>query len=736
MFVPRAAWLAEALHQGRMPTWNAEVGCGFDQYLTLQTAACYPPMWLYGVLPLPIAMAVLLGGHLLLGAAGMFCWVRKLGGSICGAVLAGAAFAFGAVGESQWPIILYTLVWTPWLLLLVDGPARMSGRRWVALAAVVALHVLPGYPQLVAYVGILVAAYVLVRAICERAPLATRLAALFRPASAALLGVAIAGVQLIPSFAYMHGECWRSGTLTPDEVHYTEPLPLPGLAQQWARMLPKAVENSSKDRVLSNRFSFGYLGVFMPICVAAALAGRRSWRVGFFAAAAVAGLYLSLGFSPTPVPLYEWFAKLPLIGSFRTPDRLLVWYLIAACVLMGLGADVLFESCGRAGRAWLLLAAGLGLIALRVGLWRKLGAEPANLAVWLLGAALTIGATALQLRRREVAVPEWLQPAAVGILLIDLWLACGYMCPVRPFPTEQFDRLATKDGPILSRDELRAISAAAGPERMYVAEPYRPVMRTGYLPAFRTLPFYESLMPTRHYHLCDAVAPGGAEGVRHFGLWNLPAVPHLQLFDLCSVRLFATRTPIADSEAHGWQPVTISGVGSGVHVYQNQRAVPRASLQTSYQLADDPTALERFASAGVAATQPVVLLDRAPEPAPPASGSTAANSPGEVRWLLDSAQELRLETQADFPALLLVTDSWSPGWSATVDGQPAAVLRANYLHRAVSLPAGRHVIEFRYRVPNFAGGAACSLAACVVAMVVWFCSRGSPAVPTGVESRE
>jgi len=73
-----------------------------------------------------------------------------------------------------------------------------------------------------------------------------------------------------------------------------------------------------------------------------------------------------------------------------------------------------------------------------------------------------------------------------------------------------------------------------------------------------------------------------------------------------------------------------------------------------------------------------------------------------------------VDVETDVDAHLVLADTWYAGWSATVDGRPATVLRANLAFRAVPVPAGRHRVEMRYRPASALAGLAISAVTAVV----------------------
>jgi hypothetical protein len=100
---------------------------------------------------------------------------------------------------------------------------------------------------------------------------------------------------------------------------------------------------------------------------------------------------------------------------------------------------------------------------------------------------------------------------------------------------------------------------------------------------------------------------------------------------------------------------------------------------------------------------------------------------------------VQIDAQLSEPGILVLTDAFYPGWKARVDGQERKILRANYLFRAVELPAGNHKVEFIYDPESFKIGLAISLFTIgllvTVPLIGWFRLRAQAAKVTNVISK-
>jgi hypothetical protein len=83
------------------------------------------------------------------------------------------------------------------------------------------------------------------------------------------------------------------------------------------------------------------------------------------------------------------------------------------------------------------------------------------------------------------------------------------------------------------------------------------------------------------------------------------------------------------------------------------------------------------------------------------------------------SDEAAYSVALDGPGWLVVRDSFTPSWHASVDGMPAAVLRANGRQRAVAVPAGEHAVAFHYHPPGLRPGLVGSVLAALIGGWLW-----------------
>jgi hypothetical protein len=102
-----------------------------------------------------------------------------------------------------------------------------------------------------------------------------------------------------------------------------------------------------------------------------------------------------------------------------------------------------------------------------------------------------------------------------------------------------------------------------------------------------------------------------------------------------------------------------------------------------------------------------VVLEEAPQP--------RALGAGQVLSVVRRSNRLRIEATSLSDGILVVNDSFWPGWIATIDGNEVPIWRADFLVRAVPWPAGRHVLEMKYDPPEVRVGWLVSL----VGAVAW-----------------
>jgi len=185
-------------------------------------------------------------------------------------------------------------------------------------------------------------------------------------------------------------------------------------------------------------------------------------------------------------------------------------------------------------------------------------------------------------------------------------------------------------------------------------------------------------------------------------------------FALRGLSLIDART--AASESITIDPAFRLVLSGDVKVYENLKNKPRAYLTNDYIWApDDQSAINLLSEPN----RPSLVLtpnegvsdemdwwarlwrsrmEQSPGQAQTTTlPNTTTRSPGTAEILEYAPERVRLRVNASETAFLVLSDTLYPGWQAAVDGQEVSILRANYLLRAVQVPAGEHEVVFEYQ---------------------------------------
>ena len=142
-----------------------------------------------------------------------------------------------------------------------------------------------------------------------------------------------------------------------------------------------------------------------------------------------------------------------------------------------------------------------------------------------------------------------------------------------------------------------------------------------------------------------------------------------------------------------------------VSAKESPQPLPRVRLVTDALVSSEPA--RDIAAIDVETT---ALIDRAVE--------LDAGQPGETRLLTESPGELSIETQTAGRQLLVVSESFHPGWRVWIDGTPRELLRAYGDFMGCVVPPGAHRIRLHFEPASFRRGARISAVALAV-ILLW-----------------
>jgi len=701
--IPMRGLADRALRSGRIPLWVNDVFCGFP-LLANGALGIFDPIRLVLAVLTSSARAVSLAllVHMSIAAVFTYALGRRLGLPPLAAVLAGVTYTLGGACAAH--LGHPTMVAGFWALptgLLVMDHLRTGTRPvgWAyCLGLVIAASVLMANPQMGFLAALYSAAYFAGAVARSRLKFNVRQAAVGGILLAAGLG--LCAVQALPTLEFAR-HSWRGSA---ERLTFITSLPFPPshlatflsptLFGTWGNYWgsPNVVELHA------------YLGLLPLLLAPLALSAWREPRVRGLLAVLVVSVVLMLG---PGNPLYLGLQYVPGMNVFRVPARHLFGVGLAISLLAGLGLTRLTrrDSAGKpiSLRAIMVVvgAAVLLYAVVAADLWvmpplSTRQAFPEQRSLLLRDMALLLGVLALGVVVIWTAARGRLRPSiAQAVVLTVAFADLIYFFPrINNFvPPSFYDR-----PPQIVRDaRLVAAGQRCLPLGLRQAHNRERQVLTGSTPALwgvRLATGYSELSTDRHARL--------------FRLNELVLAPNeplpLPLLSSLSVRAIVTPEHLSAPD------LRLVSVRGQLRLYANQSCLPRAWLVGKWQVVSSPEEARAavvspdFSPATTAVLEAPPSLPRTDEPARP------------VIVERDEGTRLVLRTRDPRPRLLVLADQWYPGWVARVDGRPTPIYRANYVVRAIPVPAGDHTIIFSYAPASYRLGRAISLLSLLVGL--------------------
>jgi hypothetical protein len=679
-------WIAD----GKLPLWNPYHLTGIPWLATLQAGVFYPPHLLYVLLPTNVALASSHLLHLLLIALATAAFLRKLG--LGPAPCALAAILFTLRGTVQWwmifPSVFEAGAWLPVGAIGVVGIARGDGPRSIALLAfATAMSLLAGYTQATVFCLYAWGTLLLTLSLAAGTAPRTWLGAALAFAIAVAVGALLSSIQTLPTF-----ELTQHGTRTTE-----------GLSRMQAQGHGASFSWLLSQIAVGSHISLGL--TTLALAPAALVANRQRALVFWATAIALTSYVLALGSGTTIVEVYR---SLPVLGWFRNPRRLLFLTNFALAILAAVSLEALLGRDIR--RRAVALTAAVSAICVAVLVLTQGAAVAALAAGGLAGAVLLCGLPQGRSARLVGA------SALLALAFLDARIEESKRgaLPYAREDAERYDKSAelfTRLAVTLGDDRAVWMPVRRDRELKLAAE-YR----------LRWLDDYEPLNLRRQSEYFTFLQHGRTSLANARGFYAGVALPQsLKPESLRQWLGVAGRRRLLDLGATRFIviPKQLRNQETARAFLATAKLAPRAGESVGYAVFENPHALPRafvtYRSRVAPATDELLPLLAAPDFDPLQESyvegtplmSDSANLRGHpARILRDGETLVEIEVELAAPGLVVLADSFFPGWEATIDGEPATILATNHLFRGVPTPAGRHVVRFEYRPGSFRLGTA------------------------------
>lgn len=659
-FLAFGSYQSERLLAGEIPLWNPYNNAGHPFLADPQSAVFYPPRLV------TIVVAQLLGGwgyaalqaevivHFWLASVLMYAFVTSITQSRTAGIVSALVATYGGYLTGYPPLQVAVLEAGIWLPLALVGVQRSSLKShgwhpgWLAVSALaLGFSLLAGHPQTSLFMTYVLSTYIVHRAVVRRFSWRQIILGLVLVIG---LGFGLASVHLLPGLEYMRlttraalgFDALSGGFPFSDLITFF----IPNVLTTWSPL---------------------YNGIATLALAFVALA-RRQESARFWALVMLIALGLSFGGATALYRLAYLIA--PGFALFRGQERAACVIAYSLAILAGLGITAIQRTPDDASKQSKLIAVGASiawLFALEVFVAERLlpQADLFDLlkASFFLAVLFTLTWLVVQ-RLPQRKVGDWWSPAIVALVAFDLFsVTMG----------TNWERIPAADRIMLS-DLARS---TLDDHTLYRIDAEYGFGHRGPGENYGTLAHVQDIRGTSPLKLA--------------ALNDYLRLPKYRLHQLLSVAYVFT----------DWQqlevPTTLESsdpiTTPPVYVHRIEEPLPRAWMVYQVMVSPDRNQMLGWLAdpgfdprtTAVLGSEPTVSLPETP--------------PEDVQVAVEGYEPEYIRLNVDTPedGLLVVSEWYYPGWTASIDGTETPILETNAGLRGLFVPAGTHNIEFAYR---------------------------------------
>lgn len=693
IYYPLKKVAIDTIRKFQPPLWNPYNFSGNVLLGTYQSAMFHPLSWLFLLLPQIDAWSWIIILQPVLAALSMYVFLTTQNIHRSSRLIGALSFAFSGFFMTWWQesyMFTYSSLFLPLALFAVER------KRPLLLAVSLALSVFSGAFQMTFYVYAFTILWILYRK-------------QYTQLLSVVLSLLLSAIHLLPSL-----EAYYYSTRVSTDVKYI----FDAYLLPWWQLVTLIAPDYFGNPATYNYFGQGfyherlvYLGIVPLILILTQLRKR-----GFFQIAFLVTLSLVLSLPTTWILLYS--LKLPLLSTM-TPSRVMMLVTFTGSVLAAYGAEEYRKGFSKRTRALLTVILWLSLFTA--------GTIPLVLhylddknTTWIISLRNLIIPSASLI---AAIIALWLKPRyrRVGYVIFLLLIAGNTFLFAKKYLYFSERRFVYPRVTVI--DALKNITTY---DRFWTYD-------TGYIEKNFASYYgifspegYDSIMNRRYGEFLayanshgQTINPDRAnaliQSTDHID--DVLADPYRKkTLELLGVR-YILRKLIPDKNVHTILPdpkelprVWEDGAYA-IHEYAG--ALPRARLYTEVRIEANPLPALFDKTTDIHSS---VILEEQPD-----NVFLQTGREGTATITSYTPNTVIINTRANGDTVLFLSDAYYPGWKAYVDNVESIIYRANYTFRAVAIPSGDHVVEFRYEPMSWKIGVYGSLTGVLlcIAIAVW-----------------